>query len=408
MSWTPEDRLILECCRRSSLRHDKRLDFSDHEPVAWDVFLSKVRKEGVVPLVHKRLSAVVPDNVEIPLQVREELEQGYYATAARNAVQFQELGRILHVLREQKIKVMVLKGAALVENIYGNLGLRAMADIDLLIQKDDLPDFNSIMEQVGYTSPDIKSIDPGKVPENYLTSVVYTSSSPTSPCFHVHWHFVNSTIPNESFIQKINLSHLWQDSQTSLIAGVETLVMSPHHLLIHLAEHSLRVTHSLTKLSLLCDINETVAIHGNKIDWKKFLTECEKSQISEFVYFPLFFAAKLLHAEIPQNVIQQLAPSKPSFSNSIFKKMIEKNCRFPGLSYLLHFSRNRGIMAKIHFVMKTIFPPRQVIAQRLAISPVEIGPIFYLRRFAEVCISAARVLCKLCWAKLRPQSHPIS
>lgn len=395
MTWTLEDRLILYCCQRK-IQDEVRKDRGNiADTIDWNIFLEKARKEGVSSLVFLRLPDLINNTATVPSEITEELKRDYYTTAARNSVIFEELGNVLKMFKRAGIEAVVLKGAALAETVYGNPALRSMSDVDLLIKKKDLFAVHRAFENAGYYSPDAREIDLHAVPADYLTTLVYMALSGNGACFHVHWHMVNSTIPNESLIKDVTMPTIWRDAHKARIAGVEALVMAPHHLLIHLAEHSLRVSHSLNKLCFLCDINEAVEFYGDSMDWDRLISESRHFNLDWLVYVPLYCAAELLNTNIPKEVLLRLRPERFTLYERFFIRLAANNHRFSGLSYLLHLSCNKGVSEKIRFVLSTLFPPRHVIAHRCGISQEKIGYIFYLRRMHEVFMALARSVRKI-------------
>ncbi len=287
MSWTEEDRLLLYFCRREIDEETKdRIIEAEKNNLDWDIFLKKAKENGVSAVVYSKLNKIKKDCPHIPLLVFEELEKIYYRNATKNSLIFEELGRVLDTLSKAGIQVIVLKGAALAEKIYGNLALRPMTDVDLLAKKEDLFCLDEKMKILGYRSSDL-SVNDIDFSSTYLTTVDYRSLSANSTSFHVHWHFVNSTVPNESYIKNIKIEDIWRDAEKTKIAGVETLVMAPHHLLIHLSEHALRITHSLSKLSLLCDISQSVNFYKERLDWDRLIKDSLKFDLGQMVYISL-------------------------------------------------------------------------------------------------------------------------
>ncbi len=303
--------------------------------------------------------------------------------ATKNSLIFKALGGVLDAFRKSRIQVIVLKGAVLAEKIYGNLALRPMMDVDLLAKKEDLFSLDEQMKILGYRPSDI-SVEDIDFSSGYLTTLDYRSLSPNFPSFHVHWHFVNSTIPNESYIKSIKIEDIWREAEKTKIADVETIVMAPHHLLIHLSEHALRVTHSLSKLSFFCDIDEVVNSYQERLDWDRLIKESLKFNLNRMVYISLYFASRFLETKIPENVLSKLKPERFSLGERIFMNSISNNKRFPGLSYLVHLSMNNGLYKKMKFFGKTLFPPPQIIGQKNYIPPSKLNYIHYIRRINEV------------------------
>lgn len=392
MGWTDEDRLLLFCLRIGTGQkiHEK---FRSHEikKIRWNTFLSRARENGVSAIVSGTLNRFERYLSEFPSFVSEELKKDYYLNAAKNILTFEELGKILGALREGGISVMVLKGAALASTVYKNLALRPMADVDLLLKKEDLLRADARLKLLGYGPAD-RPAESTDSCLSYLTSLDYRKHSPNSPSFHVHWHFVNSTVPNDSYIHDINIENIWRDAEEAGIAGVKTLAMAPHHLIIHLSEHALRVSHSATKLSYFYDIYEAINSYGSRLDWNKFVDESLEFRLDRMVYFSLYFTSHFLDARIPEYVLLRLKPKRLSLGERTFMKSVLNNRRFSGLSYFVHLAMNNGLAGKTEFVWRTFFPPREVLAQRNYCDPGKIRYIHYIRRINEVLFSSLRIL----------------
>jgi hypothetical protein len=357
----------------------------------WDIFVEKARENGVSAVVHARLDEIKKECLDIPSSILNELKKDYYLNATKNTLIFKELGRSLEAFKKSGLEVIVLKGAALAEEVYGNIALRPMSDVDLLVKGADMAHADVQLKTVGYRPIDA-AVDEVDFSSTYLTTLDYRSPEENSPSFHIHWHFVNSTIPNESYIKNIKIENIWRDAENAKIAGVETLIMAPHHQLIHLSEHALRVTHSLSKLRLLCDINEAVNFYQKQLDWSRLIKESFKFNLDRMVYLSLYFSYKFLETQIPEDVLSELRPKHFSVGEKIFMNAISRNLRFPGLSYFVHLSMNKGLFTRLKFVGRTFFPPRQFIAQRNYIPLSEVKFAHYLRRANEVFSRFFKVL----------------
>ena len=371
-----EDRLLLYCCRT------KNADPSELRGIDWNIFLKKARNEGISPLVFSRLPEVAKHH-DIPEYVREDLEKDYYLNAAKNALIFEGLGKALETFRKAGLQVIVLKGAALAETVYGNPALRSMSDVDLLVKKENLHQIDELLKKLGY-SPADRSVDDVDFTSTYLTTLDYRNPGKNSPSFHIHWHFVNSTVPNESYINHIKMEDIWRDAVKTNIADIETWVMSPHHLIIHLSEHALRVTHSLSKLSYFCDIDRAINYYGKGLDWNLLIQDAIRFNLNKMVYTTLYFSRYFIKAKVPEDVLLKLRPERFSIPEKIFMRKTAENKRTPGMSYLIHLSMNKGLAKKMKFVGRTLFPPKDILAQRSYISQSEVTYSYYIHRIREV------------------------
>ena len=80
------------------------------------------------------------------------------ANVAKNLVQVSERNKLVHLLTEDGIDVLPLKGSVLID-MYPNPSWRQMADLDMLIRADQNHNVRAHMERLGYTT---KIFDSGK------------------------------------------------------------------------------------------------------------------------------------------------------------------------------------------------------------------------------------------------------
>ena len=67
-----------------------------------------------------------------------------------NKARFQKLKVVLGQFHHQGIDCILLKGADLIPRLYGVLGVRPMADVDMLVHDQDLPGIDRILRDLGY------------------------------------------------------------------------------------------------------------------------------------------------------------------------------------------------------------------------------------------------------------------
>ncbi|HVN58504.1 MAG TPA: nucleotidyltransferase family protein [Bacteroidales bacterium] len=156
-SLPPELRLLIALCR---------LEFSDREKMVvaglvkevkdWDYFVRMVNLHGVVALAWNCLNITGNANL-IPTQCLDYLHQGYIKSISRNTKIYSLLDEVLKIAGENGIRVILLKGLALELQYYGNMGLRQMNDLDLLVKKEDAVRFRNILLGNGFSSMPIVS-----------------------------------------------------------------------------------------------------------------------------------------------------------------------------------------------------------------------------------------------------------
>ena len=345
------------------------------------VDFSKVLKIARDNNVSQMLYPVLKKSENLPNRFIGELKKDYLSTAARNTLIYLEFKNIVGVFKEKDIDIMAMKGIALAEPIYQDIGVRGMSDIDLLIRKEDIKRANDALEDMGYYAVDLSRFDGS---DNYLTTCDYRSENPLHPSFHVHWHIVNSSVP-APYSSRINMDEFWRDAAHVEISDVSVLTMSPHHFLIHLCEHAMRVTHSASKLIYLVDIKALAERYKDTLDWHKVVETSKNYGLDKFVYNILSFCKMNIAFDVPEVVLNNLKPDKISFGEKMFYSITAKGNGFSGLSYLVHLAMNKSFVKKALFIFRTIFPPAWVLAKRYAYSSKDKNPaLLYLYRIEEI------------------------
>ena len=129
--------LLLACLSREPGRVSAaRLEqLSD---VDWEALVEQATIQRVSPLLYQRLKERDLD-VVVPAAIMQKLHELYLHNSARNLRLYHELGEIVGTLQAANIPVIVLKGAYLAKAVYGNIALRPMVDIDLMVPQSDVP-----------------------------------------------------------------------------------------------------------------------------------------------------------------------------------------------------------------------------------------------------------------------------
>jgi hypothetical protein len=345
----------------------------------WNCILKKLQRESLIPLIYSDLKKLDDIQELVPDDVITKLEDEYFNNACHNILLLKELEKILIALKNENIPVMVLKGAALLENVYSNVALRPMNDIDILVKKESLPKINIVLKKCGYFNLGKDTIKTEVAVSPYLNSAVYKKPSFEGCFLHVHWHLVNTTIPVEMYYDKIDMVKIWKEAEPTRIGGTEALTLAPHHFLIHLCEHALN--HFFDKLILLYDVHIFIERNLDRFDWKKFVDETLNFNLARPAYYTLYFTTKFFETQVPDYVLERLKPAKFSFGERKFVSSV-LNGKLPSyFPFLIYLAMSKGIFKKIKFIWRHIFPPLEVVNHMRIFSDSESGFAFYSKRF---------------------------
>lgn len=115
--------------------------------IQWNQFFKLCRSQKVRSVVYKSIV-----NCNIPQQVRQSIRSDLQLITERHLRLAFETERIIKLLEKNNIVALPYKGAAFSRQFFGDLSSRDMTDIDLVIQKADLPQIIEIMKNDGYVS----------------------------------------------------------------------------------------------------------------------------------------------------------------------------------------------------------------------------------------------------------------
>jgi len=353
---------------------------------AWDDVLREARLSRISPLIYRRLKKRnVPS---VPDKFKKAVKRDYLSTLAFNLWLLDELNKLLKNFRVKGIKAIVLKGAFLAEKVYPDPGLRPMTDLDLLVRREEMASAHTVLETGGFQAIDQRRSHFPPPFTAYLNSLDYRRPGRTFPSIHLHWHLVNSGTPAPMFTEKVNMDKVWKEAVEIKMDGIDVLTLSPHHMLLHLCEHGLRVRHSLSQLILLFDIDRIIKYYGEELRWERVIEEGRAFGWDKLCFISLYAARRFVHAPVRPEIIKALWPEKLVWEDKIFYNLLKGKKQFPGASYFIYLGMNRGVFNKIRFILSTFFPPGPILAQRRYSSDVKNK--YYWDRLGEVFSSLLR------------------
>jgi hypothetical protein len=291
---SPADLLLrfLSTGRKPSAVSRQPTPVTRHPSPVWPDIVAMAADHGLAPLLFRRLKAG-DARIHVPADVWKWLRLAFFANADRNVCLYRELGPVLRRLRSSGIPVIVLKGAYLAEAVYGDVALRPMSDVDLMVPRADLPRAHTVLLDTGCVRQQSDDIE--------------SRSERTAPRFSAgvtvefHW-----TIDVPGGRSRLDLAGLWDRARPAMIAGVE--VLAPEDLLLHLCLHASH-SHGLGfGLRPFCDIAEMIHRFRGEMDWAQVAERAREWRAARYVGLTLHLARSMLDAEVPDEVLGQLAP----------------------------------------------------------------------------------------------------
>ena len=293
---TPSDRIIspqlLLCLRPGA-------DLSALGQLAPEEWLALARQAGwhqLAPQVYQRLEGEQAVTLQLPPQVADLLRQSYYSTLATNIQYYDVLGQVLERLQGAGMHVILLKGIYLADQVYGDLGLRPMDDLDLLVPEPELERAFGLLQAMGFQT------DASVPAEIFATHRHAQPLKKDEVEIELHW-----TLTPSGRALPIDPHGLWAQARACTLQCGTALALSPHHLALHLMVHAAYSNNFYRQLRSLFDVHQVLT--SEPIDWDALVGACQAWEAERGVYLCLRLAADLFGTRLPAGALAALRPA---------------------------------------------------------------------------------------------------
>jgi len=344
----------------------------------WNCLVRQSIKRGVAPYLYHRLKIMQPA-ADITADAGRRLKDIYLHSASRNIRLYHDLGKVLHVLLEDHIPVLVLKGAHLAELVYGNIALRPMVDVDLMVRREDLARTAQGLEKLNYSPRHPFRVESHAHVRRHLPGFTRTGAVP----IEIHHAIVHHADPFQ-----ISTDDLWRRAKPARIAGIEVLVLSQEDLLLNLCLHVAYQHRFLFCLRGLCDVIETLRSMKNPADAENLVKRAMEWKAGRCAFFTLSLAGELLGGNTTEAFLKSFEPyAMDSESLAWAKEQIfaEPDHGESVPHNLVRAWKIRGLHHRAAALMKSVFVPRSVMAALYPAPPDSMRMyLFYLVRIRDV------------------------
>lgn len=339
----------------------------------WREILEATRRHGIGPLVFHAIRKNKLDR-RVPPSIRTPLRQAYLATAVSNARRFHFLSEIAAAFQARSIPLILLKGAHLAQFVYPDAALRPMSDIDILVPAVDLNRAADCLFELGYGFRDYGTwqVAPGKsghypIPSDQMH--FRTLHHPTAGIM-VELHCA-ITYAESPFT--IDMEGIWDRARPVRMETSEALIMHPEDLLLHLCHH-LAYQHRFDAMSLraLCDIGVLLDTAAASIDRERLLRRARGWRIHRALFLCLHLARRLLHVDLAEFLLEKALPGEidPNLADGIQAWFLSDGARVdPPPPYLPGLKETGSIKGGIRYLLKALFPKKEVIGVRYLVPP---------------------------------------
>ncbi len=134
-------------CEVMYVQLQEALDLFCQSDKSWKNLIYQAEKHGIASLVYNHIQQM---GCKIPRDAHRLLQSLYLRNSSSNGTRIAAVAEIVRVYQREAIDLLLVKGIALCNSVYSEIGLRPMRDIDLLVRKVDLPRAREILLDLGY------------------------------------------------------------------------------------------------------------------------------------------------------------------------------------------------------------------------------------------------------------------
>ncbi len=151
---------------------------------------------------------------------------------SQNQLRLRQLSSVAAVLAAGEVPVLALKGVPLVLDYYPDVGLRPMADIDLLVPTGCADRALALLFAAGYTLNEPLERDRGGRVATRRHHAIGLTGPDGRPC-DLHWHMLHDCLGDEAD------RAFWARARTRQVLGQTVRTPAPEDLLLHVCVHGL-------------------------------------------------------------------------------------------------------------------------------------------------------------------------
>lgn len=299
---TLEMSLLLSCsCVTISEKQKNNIYRVIHKNINWNRFIQLVNYNQINPIVYFNLQKYVVDGV--PPQVLKRLKTQCKKQKIHSLKLTAELVRIVKLCSEEGIKVICLKGPVLARQLYGDIALRHIVDIDLLVDIQDIKKIHLILIRQGYETGH---------PELFSSSLHWKVFKKSK--HHVPYHQKGKMVYLELHFRLFKNIHVftnnqlkaWDNPQSLVYAGVTLNTLSTIDNVLFLFVHG--SIHKWHLLKWLADIAQLS--HSQCINWEKLLARAVETGLQRPVVQGLLLLNHFFAIPLP-GIFTKFPISKP-------------------------------------------------------------------------------------------------
>jgi len=309
---TPETKLLLACARAvpDSAAIESIRRFAT-EVTRWDHVADAAEMHGLLPLTVRNLRRVCSD--QVPEDVQAMLRKSVLHHSAWNLRLARELVRIVALLRCRGICAVPFKGPSLACAAYGSLVSRQMADLDLLVRREDCDQVEQILLTQGF-------VRRATFEHRWAEAALFynTTYRVNEVNVEVHW-----ALAERYFAIDLDPAPYWGRLVETKVLDSAIPCLNSEDLLLALCIHGAR--HGWSRLVWVTDVAELLRRTSPVLDWERMFANAERQGVRRILAVGVLVARLLLEAPVTPSGTARLDadPEAVSLARSLADRLCE-------------------------------------------------------------------------------------
>jgi hypothetical protein len=304
--------------------------------INWSKFKDSLAYHGLAPFAHLSFKGHLS---LIPQDVAKILEATFYFSLKRVLRFEQEFLDLYSTFEKNGITFLPFKGMALLEDLYTQYAVRPSADIDVLVQEEDVDAAISLLENSGFDK-ELEGLKESYWRKQYHMVFIKRRVERLPVLVELHWDL---DYPRKSKLLPEKFNRL----RDILIRGRRVKTLSVEDTFFGLALHQRRFGQVLN-LRDVCDMARLLNKYASTFDWAYVIRESRTSKLCSTIFFALYQMDFFFRVNIPDHVWKELNPSR--FKKRLIRHFIENDTFLENQD-----SKIKNLYLKAHFLLYNNF-----------------------------------------------------
>ncbi|MEE9296367.1 MAG: nucleotidyltransferase family protein [Phycisphaerae bacterium] len=312
---------------------------------SWEHLLVRARDEGLCGMLLRWLTDYgcgAPGDVLRQLTVEKD------HVAATNRLLMRHIERLSGEFAREGVDLIVLKGGALVLDLYDDAGLRPMCDVDLLVRRDSAVGTDRLLRRLGYAR------GRGLVRDDFYPLYYYEAEYLWQGCGPVRLDVHVRPWRPMRYDGMVDDGLFWESPKRVGLGQSVVAIPRDEHMLVHLLCHA--AFHGAERLLWLVDIHRLATERHEVIDWPAALHLLRDCRLAYAAGFALKRVEAVLGSCVPAGFRDGLKESAVSWKDRLALWQAPRDCHAPLMHTLVDVLCTDGWSRRLGYVSAVLLP----------------------------------------------------